>query len=114
MERGEPGFQSSVDGVGWEGIVAVTGVDEREAGMDMVRIAEGRGVSPVEAVIQILIRDREASCIGHAMNDDDVRTILADPQVMVASDASAMSPDGPLGSAPVHPREYGTFPRVLG
>jgi N-acyl-D-aspartate/D-glutamate deacylase len=43
-----------------------------------------------------------------------VRTILADPDVMVASDASAMSPDGPLGRFPVHPRNYGTFPRVLG
>ena len=25
-----------------------------------------------------------------------------------------MSPDGPLGRFPVHPRNYGTFPRVLG
>jgi len=32
----------------------------------------------------------------------------------VASDASSMSPTGPLGSLPVHPRNYGTFPRVLG
>ena len=25
-----------------------------------------------------------------------------------------MSPAGPLGAMPVHPRNYGTFPRVLG
>jgi N-acyl-D-aspartate/D-glutamate deacylase len=25
-----------------------------------------------------------------------------------------MSPDGPLGDLPVHPRNYGTFPRVVG
>jgi N-acyl-D-amino-acid deacylase len=114
IELGEPGFQSSVDGVGWENIVAVTGVDAVEAGRDVAWIAQHRGVSPVEALIQITSRDPNASCIGHAMTEEDVRSILADPEVMVASDASAMSPDGPLGSAPVHPREYGTFPRVLG
>ena len=48
------------------------------------------------------------------MHEDDVRTILADPTVMVASDGASMSPEGPLGNAAVHPRNYGTFPRVLG
>ncbi len=47
------------------------------------------------------------------MDDADVRTILADPDVMVASDAVSMSPEGPLGALPVHPRNYGTFPRAL-
>ena len=114
VEHGEPEFQSSVDGVGWDSIFAVTGVPEGEAGCSVADIAAGRNVSPIEALVQILLEDPEASCIGHAMSEDDVREILADREVMVASDASAMSPDGPLGSAPVHPREYGTFPRVLG
>jgi N-acyl-D-amino-acid deacylase len=48
------------------------------------------------------------------MADDDVAAILADPTVFVASDGWAMSPNGPLGGLPVHPRNYGTFPRVLG
>ena len=38
---------------------------------------------------------------------------LADPGVFVASDASATAPDGPGGDLPVHPRDYGTFPRAL-
>ncbi len=42
-----------------------------------------------------------------------MRTIAADPAVFVASDGSATAPDGPGGDLPVHPREYGTFPRVL-
>src|SRR5829696_8862183 len=47
------------------------------------------------------------------MHDDDVRTIVADPEVFVASDGSAIDPTSPAGSLPVHPRDYGTFPRVL-
>ena len=47
------------------------------------------------------------------MHDDDVRAILADPRVFVASDASAIDPSSPAGALPVHPRDYGTFPRAL-
>jgi N-acyl-D-aspartate/D-glutamate deacylase len=61
-----------------------------------------------------LVEEPETSCIGHAMHEDDVRTILADPAVMVASDAASTAPDGPMADVPVHPRTYGTFPRVLG
>jgi N-acyl-D-aspartate/D-glutamate deacylase len=68
----------------------------------------------VEACIQLLIEEPQTACIGHAMSEEDVRTILADPDVMVASDASSMSPSGPMGALPVHPRNYATFPRVLG
>src|SRR5207244_1699020 len=39
---------------------------------------------------------------------------LARPDVFVSTDALAISPDGPLGRFGVHPRYYGTYPRVLG
>ena len=48
------------------------------------------------------------------MREDDVRTILARPDVMVGSDGMAVSPEGPLATTLLHPRSYGTFPRVLG
>ena len=47
------------------------------------------------------------------MSQEDVREIVADPDVFVASDGAAISPSGPSGGLAVHPREYGTFPRVL-
>jgi N-acyl-D-aspartate/D-glutamate deacylase len=48
------------------------------------------------------------------MSEDDVRTIVSRHDVFVATDGVAISPDGPLGGFAVHPRYYGTFPRVLG
>ena len=48
-----------------------------------------------------------AGAIYHAMNEDDVRRILAYPHSMVASDGL------PHDIRP-HPRLWGTFPRVLG
>ncbi|MET0802002.1 MAG: D-aminoacylase [Actinomycetota bacterium] len=115
VERGEgDAFQSSVNGVGWDRIVIETTADRTCNGMSMAAIGDARGVEPVEACFQLLVEEPETTCIGHAMHEDDVRTILADPDVMVASDATSIAPDGPMAHVPVHPRTYGTFPRVLG
>jgi N-acyl-D-aspartate/D-glutamate deacylase len=114
VEEGEPSFQSSVRGVGWDRIVIEAAGDGRHNGESVAAIADAGGVAPIDAFLALLLEDPDASCIGHAMHEDDVRAILADPDVMVASDSSAMSPEGPLGSWAVHPRTYGTFPRVLG
>jgi N-acyl-D-aspartate/D-glutamate deacylase len=45
------------------------------------------------------------------MSEDDVRTAMQKPWVSIASDAEATNPKQKI---PVHPRAYGTFPRVLG
>lgn len=45
------------------------------------------------------------------MSEGDVRTAMQYPWVSVASDAEAVNRDHP---GLVHPRAYGTFPRVLG
>lgn len=115
VERGEgEAFQSSVDGVGWDRIVIEASADASSGGRSIAEIAERRGIEPVEACLELLLEAPGTSCIGHAMREDDVRAITSDPDVMVASDGAAVTPDGPMASVPVHPRTYGTFPRVLG
>lgn len=113
VEEGEPGFQSSIDGVGWDQIVISETVDPTWNGWDVAAIAAAMGCDPFDAVVALLREAPETACIGHAMHDDDVRTILSDPGVFVASDASAIDPASPAGALPVHPRDYGTFPRAL-
>jgi N-acyl-D-amino-acid deacylase len=115
VEHGEAGaFQSSVAGVGWDRIVIGSTSDRRCNGMSIEAIAKARGTSAYRTCLDLLLEDPGTACIGHAMDEEDVRTILADPEVFIASDAVAMSPAGPMGGIPVHPRTYGTFPRVLG
>lgn len=115
MEEGEgDAFQSTVKGVGWDRIVIESTADARCNGMSVAAIAAARGIEPADACFQLLIEEPETACIGHAMVEEDVRAIMADPDIMVASDAASMSPEGPFGGIPVHPRNYGTFPRVLG
>lgn len=51
-----------------------------------------------------------ASCIYHAMDENDVENIMQHPLTMIASDGRLSRP----GKGHPHPRAYGTFPRVLG
>jgi N-acyl-D-amino-acid deacylase len=73
------------------------------AGMDLEAIAARMGVSVRDAVEALL----PAGAIYFAMDEADVRRILAFPDTMVGSDGL------PHDAAP-HPRLWGTFPRVLG
>ena len=113
VEEGEPGFQSSVKGVGWDRIVVVGTADRRWNGRDVASIAIEMEIEPMSATARLLSEDPNVFCTGHAMSEADVRTILSDPEVFVASDGTAISPDGPSGHFVVHPREYGTFPRAI-
>lgn len=113
VEDGEPDFQSSIDGVGWDRIVLVTAPEPAMRGRSVAAVAEDLAQAPFDTFVALLERDPHIACIGHAMLEEDVRSILGDPSVFVASDASATAPDGPGGDLPVHPRDYGTFPRAL-
>ena len=54
------------------------------------------------------------SVIYFSMNEDDVQYALKQPFVSVGSDSGSPTPQARATQAGVHPRAYGTFPRVLG
>ncbi|MEW6399059.1 MAG: D-aminoacylase [Bacillota bacterium] len=84
-------------------------------GLSLAEIGSRKGQDPAYAVMELLVEERaHVKMVARAMQEEDVRMILADPEVMVASDGRAASPDGPDPGSRPHPRYYGTFPRVLG
>jgi N-acyl-D-aspartate/D-glutamate deacylase len=112
---GEPGTPAmAMEAFGWDRVVIEQAADPRWNGRSLAEIARDRREPPLETLFAILLADPDTSCVGFGMDDGDVASILADRAVFVASDGWAMSPDGPLGGLPVHPRNYGTFPRVAG
>jgi N-acyl-D-amino-acid deacylase len=115
IEHGEGGWSGSVDGLGWDRIVIGSHQpDPRLSGRSVAELAEERGAAPVDVALSLLRADPFTGMIGHGMLEEDVALIVSRPDVMVGTDGVAIAPDGPLGRFSVHPRYYGTFPRLLG
>ncbi len=73
------------------------------AGRDLKEVAAELGCSQAEAIARLL----PAGGIYFAMDEDDVKRIMAFPDSMIGS-------DGLPNDEHPHPRLWGTFPRVLG
>jgi N-acyl-D-amino-acid deacylase len=114
IEHGEPGWGGNVDGVGWDRIVVGSHQpDASLSGRTIADLAVARDARPVDVALELLLADPFTGMVGHGMLEEDVRLIAARPDVMVGTDGVTIAPDGPLGRFAVHPRYYGTFPRVL-
>jgi N-acyl-D-amino-acid deacylase len=81
-------------------------------GKTLAQIAAERGVSGADAALDLLAENHgNVGIVMFYMSEADMRLALADPDVSICSDGSAISPA--FGGKP-HPRYYGTFPRILG
>ena len=83
-------------------------------GMRVADAAKAAGKDPFEFVFDLL-RDTRGSvgCVYFIMSEDDVKLAMRQPWVGVGSDGSALAIEGPLRAGVPHPRNFGTFPRVL-
>ncbi len=75
-------------------------------------VQRGLKPTPENAVGLILegVLNGGAGMVYHVIDEADVRRIMAHPMTMIASDGRLTK----LGVGVPHPRNYGTFPRVLG
>jgi N-acyl-D-amino-acid deacylase len=86
----------------------------RWEGRTIEEMAQALGQPPVEALLDLLLAEElRPGMIRFGMDEEDVERVLRYPWTMVGTDGTAISPDGPGPRAMVHPRTYGTFPRVL-
>lgn len=78
---------------------------------EILRLQE-RGVSHENAaeLLMELVAAGNCSAVFHAIDEEDVRNIMRHERTMIASDGGV---EGPSERVP-HPRNYGTFARVLG
>jgi N-acyl-D-aspartate/D-glutamate deacylase len=100
----------------WDAVTISTAATRPDdAGLSMAEIARRRGVDPVDAVCDYVIADRaQTYVLIESIAEQDVRALLQSPAFLVGSDGRAMAPDSITGRGKPHPRNYGTFPRLLG
>lgn len=94
----------------WDRLLATnlqTDKNKVHEGKTMKEIAEARGQTEVDSLMDVVLEERNAtSMISFTMSEEDVTRIMAHPLGTVCT-------DGLLLGKP-HPRAYGAFPRVLG
>jgi len=84
-------------------------------GKTLAEIADMWEVTPAEAAIDLVIKDRSrVDTVYFLMSEENVAKKVAKPWVSFGSDAEASAPEGVFLNSSTHPRAYGTFARVLG
>jgi N-acyl-D-amino-acid deacylase len=97
--------------------VLVLGLDKPEnkplVGLRLSEIAARRGQDWVEAAMDLVLSEEDrVGSIFFMMSEENVQLQMRQPWIKFGTDASGWNPAA--AGAPVHPRAYGTYPRILG
>jgi N-acyl-D-amino-acid deacylase len=121
IRNGLPGWYNHYTAVGgdWSRML-ISGKGKWE-GLTMDRVLElrARGKTsppdPLDALLDLLIEEGGSVPTVYAHHTEaDMNLALSQPWCSIGSDGSAYAIDGPLRRGNPHPRNFGTFPRVLG
>jgi N-acyl-D-amino-acid deacylase len=112
---------------GWEAMARANGPEgvmpigfelpehQRYVGMRLSEIAAERGQEWPDTVLDLLLAERQrVSTIYFSMSEENVRFQVGLPWIKFSTDAGGFDPAWAVALGPVHPRSYGTYPRVLG
>ncbi len=109
VENGVGHWQSFGPIAEWNVAVSSVGSSRNQdaVGRNLRELADGAGIPPLEAAIQLLLEERlNVGAIIFHQSEDVLRLLMRHP-------SGGFGTDGVVGTMP-HPRMHGTFPRVLG
>ncbi|HZP48007.1 MAG TPA: D-aminoacylase [Vicinamibacterales bacterium] len=124
MDDSNPAWENRLQSAGaWHNVQiaslpARTGMDtgyKRFEGWRVDDAAKEMGKDPYDFVFEMLIANGgSVSCVWFIIDESDLKLAMQQPWVSIGSDGSALATSGPLRTGVPHPRNFGTFPRVLG
>ncbi len=87
---------------------------QQYVGKRLSEIAEMRGQDWIEAALDVLVAEgQRIGTIYFSMDESNLRLQVQQPWIKISSDAGGIDPAWAKAHGPVHPRAYGTYPRVL-
>ena len=104
-------WENMIKAAGFEGLIISIAQESPEyIGRSIAEIARTEGKDPYDVFFDLLIEEGEGvGAILHTMDEQDVQRILKNPLTMVGTDGFPN-----FGESKVHPRQTGTFPKILG
>lgn len=110
-ETGLPGWENRVSAVGWDNVTVSHVVTDGNRDLVGLTVADGaarRGKTVLDFFCDLLLEERgEVGQVLVNSCEEDMLMVLTHPYTMVGSDGLD------VGDKP-HPRQYGTFPKILG
>jgi N-acyl-D-amino-acid deacylase len=95
-------------------VISFSDWDTSLEGKSLADIANDRGIEPspgnAAEIAMEIINNGGAQAVYHAMAEEDVERIMQHPATAIGSDGTLTV----FGEGAPHPRQYGTFARVLG
>lgn len=83
-------------------------------GQEFTEIGKSLQMDPIDAAFHLIVEsENSASMLAFSTSEEDVEFMLKHPLGMVGSDGSSLAPYGSLSQGVPHPRNYGTYPRIL-
>lgn len=106
LNRGLPGWENYCQTVGWDNLrVGGTRVQTQYEGLTLTQLAEQKNMDAPDAFMDLLLAEEGlVSMTMFQLAEDDIKDIILHQAVMIGSDSTFYLP---------HPRQYGTFPRVI-
>lgn len=121
IQNGLPDWYNHYTAVGGDWSRMLISANNRYKGLTMDRViamkSEGSNPrpDPLDILFDLLIeQDGSVGTVYAHHTEKDMNLALSQPWCSVGSDGSAYAIEGPLRRGNPHPRNFGTFPRVLG
>jgi N-acyl-D-amino-acid deacylase len=121
IRNGVPGWYNHYTAVGgdWSRMLVSANNPYKGLTMDRVIAAKSKGRTPppdpLDVLFDLLIeQEGSVSTVFAHHTEEDMNLALIQPWCSIGSDGSAFATEGLLRRGYPHPRNFGTFPRVLG
>lgn len=121
IENGLPGWYNHYTAVGKDWSRMLISEDCVYRGMTMDEVIAKRSEAldpkpdPIDILFDVLRENAGSVSTVYAHHEErDMNLAMVQPWCSIGSDGSALATSGPLRTGNPHPRNFGTFPRVLG
>lgn len=116
IKKGVEGWENLIKDAGWDSIViSYCEKNKQYEGLSISEIAKKQAADPFDSVFNLLVEEEGGvGIVLHMMCEEDMKVVMKNPLTMVGTDGEGYAPYGLLARGKPHPRNYGTFPRILG